>query len=136
MATGQPLTDEMRQPWVENMCSHLRQADQQQEHSVLAFSGLRSAHRQAVRAQGLASLVIFLDGDEALIQARANQRSGHFANPRLVRSQFEALEDPRQEPGVHRIDVNQPTAAILQQAVSLITRELPTLKVSQFVSAN
>ena len=125
MARGEPLTDAMRQPWVENMCKHLHGAKVRGEHSVLAFSGLRKAHRQAVRDVGLKTLVLFLDGDEALIQQRANLRQGHFADPRLVHSQFESLEDPRSEADVCRIDVHSTQEQVFDQALAMVERFLP-----------
>lgn len=124
MTRGEPLTDAMRQPWVENMCAHLQAAKVRGEHSVLAFSGLRKAHRQAVRDAGLKTLVLFLSGDEAIIQERVNQRQGHFANPRLVHSQFESLEDPRSEADVCTIDVHTTQAEVFRQAQALVERFL------------
>ena len=117
MAKGLPLNDAMRQPWVEKICTRLQQALATQEPLVLAFSGLRRAHRQLIRNQGLRTLVLFLEGDETSIQARVNQRPNHFMNPGLVRSQFEALEIPDGENDIVRIDIAANHEQQLRQAL-------------------
>ena len=38
--------------------------------------------------------MIYLKGDHGLIQKRLNARRGHYMNPALLDSQFEALEEP------------------------------------------
>jgi gluconokinase len=125
MASGQPLTDVMRQPWVENICARLQLARTRHEHIVLAFSGLRRAHRQQLRNQSLKTLVLFLEGDIETIQARVNQRPNHFMNPALVQSQFEALESPDNEPDIIRLDINATPTQLLQQALDKMACFVP-----------
>ena len=45
MASGKPLTDAMREPWIASMCDNLRDHRERGESCVLAYSGLRRAHR-------------------------------------------------------------------------------------------
>lgn len=118
MASGLPLNDEMRQPWVEKICARLQQALAQHEPLVLAFSGLRRTHRQLIRNQGLRTMVLFMEGDETSIQARVNQRPNHFMNPGLVHSQFEALEMPDGEKDIIRIDIAASHEQQLKQALN------------------
>ncbi len=127
MASGLPLDDEMRRPWVASICARLQLALDQGENCVLAFSGLRAAHRQAVRQVGLDTLVLFLRGSQALIQERVNRRLDHFMDPRLVSSQFEALEDPIAEADVHPLDVTSDLDAVLAQAQAVITSAFPAI---------
>lgn len=124
MASGLPLTDEMRRPWIASICQRLQQALTQHEAIVLAFSGLRLAHRQLIRNQSLKTLVLFLNGDEALVQLRANTRHNHFMNPGLVHSQFEALEHPTNESDVIAININATPEQIFDQSVVEIDRAL------------
>lgn len=120
MASGVPLTDTLRGPWVDNIRARLQQALSFGENSVLAFSGLRQAHRQALRDIGLKTLVLFLTGDEKTIQERVNLRSNHFMNPRLIHSQFEALEEPLNEADVICIDIQATPDQVFKQAISSI----------------
>lgn len=93
MASGLPLTDDMRAPWVTSICQHLQTRAKQNQHSVLAFSGLRSMHRNQLRSAGLNTLFLFLCGERATIQDRLSKRTGHFMSPSLLNSQFDTLED-------------------------------------------
>src|SRR5690242_16540799 len=49
MAAGVPLSDAQRQPWVDALAHALRDQADQGRSTVLAFSGLRAAHRQRLR---------------------------------------------------------------------------------------
>ncbi len=81
MAAGQPLTDAMRLPWVELLSATLRDCVQAGESVVLAFSGLRSAHRQLLRNSGVPMRFVFLHAGPHVIAARLSARAGHFMPP-------------------------------------------------------
>lgn len=124
MAKGIPLTDAMRLPWVIRMRDYFRDAATRNQHSTLAFSGLKSVHRDELRKAGLKTIFIFLHTDKDTIQTRVNKRAGHFMAPTLVDSQFDSLEDPSQEPDVYRIDVRGSLDQVIAQAIGIIDREL------------
>ncbi|HCS65757.1 MAG TPA: gluconokinase [Cellvibrio sp.] len=124
MAQGKPLTDAMRLPWVIRMREYFRTAAHNHQHSTLAFSGLKRAHRDELRKAGLKTLFLFLHSDRDTIQTRVNKRAGHFMAPSLVDSQFDSLEEPLNEPDVFKIDVHAPFEQVLAQAIGLIDREL------------
>ncbi len=100
MASGQPLTDEMRVPWVERIAADLQRRVAAGERVTLAFSGLRRRHRDMLRATGLPLRFLFLQGEVALIGQRMRQRSGHYMPVSLLDSQFATLEPPRDEADV------------------------------------
>ncbi len=100
MASGQPLTDEMRVPWVERIAADLQRRVAAGERVTLAFSGLRRRHRDMLRATGLPLRFLFLQGEAALIGQRMRQRSGHYMPVSLLDSQFATLEPPRDEADV------------------------------------
>ena len=62
---------------------------------------------------------IHLSGTEELIKSRMEARKGHFMNPNLVKSQFEALEIP--EYGLH-IDVSNDFDTIIRTIISYIEK--------------
>ncbi len=124
MAKGLPLTDTMRLPWVIRMRDYFRNAARNHQHSTLAFSGLKRAHRDELRKAGLKTIFLFLHSDKDTIQTRVNKRAGHFMAPSLVDSQFESLEDPRHEADVYTIDVNAPLDQVLALAIHVVDREL------------
>jgi gluconokinase len=40
-------------------------------------------------------ILVHLEASPDLVEKRLKQRTGHFMNPALVRSQFETLEEPQ-----------------------------------------
>lgn len=124
MAKGLPLTDAMRLPWVIRMRDYFRDAARKNQHSTLAFSGLKRIHRDELRKAGLKTIFIFLRSDKDTIQTRVNKRAGHFMAPSLVDSQFESLEDPSHEADVFTIDVHAPFDQVVSMAIHVIDREL------------
>lgn len=123
MASGLPLTDEMRAPWVASICSHLHDRTKKQEHCVLAFSGLKKMHRNQLRTVGLKTLFLFLRGDKATIQERMEKRVNHFMAPTLLESQFSSLEDPSQESDVIPLDITKNLTTLCHQAIQIIDQE-------------
>jgi gluconokinase len=124
MASGQPLTDAMRIPWVNSLKEYLQSANAKQQHCVLAFSGLRKQHRNELRKAGLKTIFIFLNGSKEIIQQRVNLRQNHFMNPDLVDSQFAAMEDPTQEMDVHSIEVYESLESVMTEVVRTLDQHL------------
>jgi gluconokinase len=105
MRKGLPLGDEDRAGWLERLGRELT------EHAggaVLTCSALKRAYRDRLRAAvpGLRFVHLSLSQEQALRRVAA--RGGHFYPPSLVASQFEALEEPRCEPGVLVVDAELP----------------------------
>ncbi len=122
MASGQPLTDAMRQPWVERIAAELLRRVAEGERVTLAFSGLRRRHRDLLRATGLPLRFLFLRGDIGLVVGRMRARSGHYMPVSLLESQFATLEDPRDETDdVVEVPVDLEPAAQLQRALAALS---------------
>ncbi|QBG90469.1 gluconokinase [Xanthomonas oryzae] len=118
MAAGQPLTDAMRLPWVELLSATLRDCVQAGESVVLAFSGLRSAHRQLLRNSGVPMRFVFLHAAPHVIAARLSARAGHFMPPMLLDSQIQTLEVPLDEADVVSVEVDASVAAVVHDAIA------------------
>ena len=98
MATGTPLTDADRQPWLELLNAKLHG----QENAVLACSALKESYRQ-ILSQGVADCrFVHLRGDIGLIRSRLAQRKHRYMPASLLESQFAALEPPA---GAIEVDV-------------------------------
>lgn len=113
MASGQPLTDADREPWLlrlrELIEAHLR-ADQP---LILACSALKERYRQSL-AQGLTGVeVVFLQGSRELIAQRM-QRREHFMPVTLLESQLNTLEPPA---NAITVDISEPIEAIVRRVV-------------------
>jgi gluconokinase len=120
MAGGQPLTDAMRVPWVGRIADELRRRDGAGERVALAFSGLRRAHRDLLRATGLPLRFLFLHGEPALVSARMQARSGHYMPLSLLDSQFATLQLPEDEPDVVALAIADPTPVQLAAALAAL----------------
>jgi gluconokinase len=124
MASGLPLTDAMRAPWVQSLHDRLKQEARDGNSCTLAFSGLRKAHRDIIRKAGLKTLFLFLDGSKEVISDRLHKRVNHFMDPGLLDSQFDSLEKPQEEPDIIRLDIKPPLESVVNQALTILS-ELP-----------
>jgi gluconokinase len=94
MATGTPLADEDRDPWLKRL--HQLIADKFAEgHSlVVACSALKEAYRLKLRGDLQNVNFVYLRGDYETIHARMQARPGHYMKPEMLQSQFADLEVP------------------------------------------
>ena len=93
MASGIPLDDDDRQPWLETLAAKL--ADWQQEGgAVLACSALKQTYRDLLLDGNPSTLFIYLKGEFGLIMSRMQARAGHYMKPEMLNSQFDTLEEP------------------------------------------
>jgi gluconokinase len=113
MRRGVPLQDKDRWPWLAVLRERIAQARQRGENAVLACSVLKQAYRDEL-SRGAPEEVryVFLRGSEELIRQRLAERKGHYMNPTLLHSQFEALEPPKD---AIDIDVGQAPRKIMEQ---------------------
>jgi gluconokinase len=96
MASGQPLNDDDRQPWLETLNAILRMWFDAGEGGVLACSALKDAYRKTLVCDLPQGSVVFvwLDGSKDLIASRLAERHNHYMNPKLLESQLATLEPP------------------------------------------
>lgn len=90
MASGIPLTDEDRYPWLKLIVDALSK----ENNGVLACSALKNTYREILNKISDDVRWVYLNGDYETIKQRMEQRSGHFMKAEMLRSQFEALEIP------------------------------------------
>lgn len=120
MASGVPLTDAQRDPWVDTLARELRRHVDAGESCVLAFSGLRASHRRRLRDSGVPLRFVFLHAPAPVIATRLALRTGHFLPPPLLDSQLEALQSPEGESDVVRVDIRGPQAQVLERVVAAL----------------
>jgi gluconokinase len=96
MSRGEALTDDDRWPWLTAIAAWIAQRRAAGETGIVTCSALKRAYRDIVTDRQSADVrLVYLKGDFDLIAARLKSRTGHFMPPGLLRSQFEALEEPR-----------------------------------------
>lgn len=126
MRSGIALDDADRWPWLDRIGAYLTQA--QQPGRVVACSALKRAYRNRIRQQAGEVCFLFLQGDFELIQKRMHQRVGHYMQPGLLNSQFEALEIPQaDESDVITLPITEPVDKLLTQALVSLQVHRPAL---------
>jgi gluconokinase len=111
MRRGLPLSEEDRAPWLGRLAELIASRVERGADAVIACSALKESHRRRLKC-GDAVRLVHLKGDYALIERRLRGRRGHFMPALLLRSQFDALEEP--EGGVLVIDVTPPPGEVVR----------------------
>ena len=96
MASGHPLNDDDRQPWLETLNQLLRSWYDSGKGGVLACSALKEKYRTTLSAgmpKGTVTIVL-LDGSRELIAERLAARKHEYMNAKLLDSQLATLEPP------------------------------------------
>lgn len=112
MRQGIPLNDSDRLPWLQALRQAIDEALQTNVNLVLACSALKAAYRQVLGEPSEQVKFVFLKGSYELISQRLDQRQGHYMKADLLRTQFEALEEPKDAIAV---EIDQSPLAIAQQ---------------------
>jgi gluconokinase len=97
MASGAPLTDADRAPWLERIKAWIDQRLALGQSGVVACSALKRAYRDQLVAGRRQVVILYLKADKSLLQPRLRARHGHFMPPALLDSQLETLEAPGED---------------------------------------
>ncbi len=111
MASGIPLTEADREPWLRALRQNIQSWVTNQEDVVLACSALKERYREYLCVDPAVRFV-YLSGSFTLIQGRIRQRTGHYMHDGLLESQFETLEEPV---GVPKVDVSATPPELVDQ---------------------
>ncbi len=95
MRAGIALTDADRLPWLNRLHDEIRSWLQQGSAAVLGCSALKQAYRDLLGIDQKSVLSVYLKGSFELIQERIHRRRHRYMPVDLLRSQFNALEEPR-----------------------------------------
>ena len=95
MANGTPLNDADRAPWLAALHALISASLEENRPAVLACSALKESYRQQLLEGNEGVLIVYLKGSYDLIWSRIAQRKDHYMKPQMLRSQFEALEEPK-----------------------------------------
>lgn len=93
IAHGIPLTDEDRGPWLERLRIQIANWIANGQNAVLACSALKRTYRKELSV-GPEVRFVYLKGSPELIRKRLRLRRGHFADEKILASQFADLEEP------------------------------------------
>jgi gluconokinase len=101
MASGHPLTDEDRWPWLRSIGTWIDEHEKDGRSAVVTCSALRRVYRDLLRGDREHVRFVYLEVPEDVLRDRLEHRTGHYMPPSLLPSQLATLE-PLQpdEPGV------------------------------------
>lgn len=125
MAAGTPLTDAMRQPWLERLAEAMRQARASQPNTpvVVACSALKRSYRDVLRAKNPEAIIVYLAADPDVIRARITARTDHFMPPSLLESQLATLEPPALDEACVTVDADLSPEGTMVMAYDCLTKE-------------
>ena len=119
MRTGVALTDADRGSWLLATRAAIDERKHEGTGHVFACSALKARYRELLGAGDPQVKFVYLRGDAELIGERLSGRAGHFFNPALLTSQFEALEEPQD---ALTVDIGQAPDALVTRIVTALRR--------------
>jgi len=121
MASGIPLTDEDRWPWLAAIGERMEVERLTGHGVVVSCSALKHAYRDCLRKEVNGKVhFILLDGSRELITDRMKKRKGHFMPPALLDSQFATLEKPTSDEHAVILDISHPVPTLLAEAAQAV----------------
>lgn len=121
MASGQPLSDADRWPWLRSVRDVVDQAIAKKAPAVVECSALRNVYRQYLLKNRKKVSLIFLKVPYVVAYERLARRKGHFFKKELAQSQFDVLEEP---PSEDSVDATRPPIEVVAE----IKRKLCLIK--------
>ena len=122
MASGTPLTDDDRWPWLDRVVDALRERTRGGGNVVLACSALKQRYRDRLARAGDMRFV-HLRGAPETIAARIANRRHRYMPATLLASQYEALEPP---PDAIDVDITASVAEQVRTIVAALALETKT----------
>lgn len=122
MASGIPLTDDDRWPWLERIGQVMEQCDRAGHNAVIACSALRRVYRDDLRQRSFDVRFVYLRSDRINILERLRKRVDHFMPETLLDSQFATLEEPHKAITVDAMRSPEDLVDIIVRSLSLSSR--------------
>jgi len=117
MADGIPLDDSDRAPWLGALNELIAAALKVDQPGVLACSALKERYRQQLTNSNEVVQIVYLKGSYDLIWSRMVKRMDHYMKPHMLKSQFDALEEPA---NALTVDVSLPVDEIVRKIISVM----------------
>lgn len=124
MASGTPITSEMRDQWVGLLCAALQECATKQQPVVLSYSGLIRKHRERIRQAASCPQFVYLQGSAELLAERLAKRQNHFMPVSMLQSQLATMEPVDQEADVLCLDISLSVNELMLQVISKVEQEL------------
>jgi len=121
MASGHPLNDTDRQPWLQAINDAAFAMQRTNAVSLIVCSALKKSYRDILRQGNQNLSFVYLKGDFDTIETRLRARKGHFFKPQMLVTQFETLEEPiGEEQDVLVVDIAQSLDEVIAATLKTI----------------
>lgn len=124
MEAGEPLTDEDRAPWLDEVNARAREHAAADRSCVLTCSALRRLYRDRLRDGVEQMFFVHLAGSFEVLEPRMQARERHFMPTGLLHSQFDTLEELEPDEDGVRVDVAGSVEEVVAAAHAAIDRRL------------
>ncbi|QTF06759.1 gluconokinase [Brenneria izadpanahii] len=126
MASGTPLNDEDRAPWLDRLNDAAYSLYHKNETGIIVCSALKKRYRDHLRRDNKGMTFLYLKGGFDTILARHKARAGHFMPTELLKSQFDALEEPgSDEPDVLTVDIDGSMEEVVKRCIKALHGRQP-----------
>ena len=126
MASGTPLTDEDRAPWLDAIGQRLATESETGHGAVAACSALKRAYRDRLRAAArMPLLFVLLQSPPAVLADRVGNRPGHFMPPSLLADQLATLELPSPDEEALVLPGTAPVRELVDAVIAHLNRRKP-----------
>jgi carbohydrate kinase (thermoresistant glucokinase family) len=120
MRTGIALTDEDRRVWLEKLRDNIERWLKERQNTILACSALKQAYRDILGVNQKRVKTVFLKGSYELLRKRIGERQHPYMDKSLLRSQLDALEEPKD--GL-RVDISATPETIVSTIIQNLKLE-------------
>jgi gluconokinase len=125
MASGIPLTDEDRWPWLRAIAAWIDGVRAAGRHGVIGCSALKRSYRDVLIGDRNDVRLVYLKGDFDLVARRMKQRHGHYMPVELLQSQFDTLEEPTQDEDPIVVSIDADPSSIVAEIVARLRLRAP-----------
>ncbi|AVH24187.1 gluconokinase [Nocardia cyriacigeorgica] len=119
MASGTPLTDDDRWPWLRSIASWIDTRQSARRPGIVTCSALKRSYRDVLRRDGV--IFVHLSGNTEQIRDRIGHRAGHFMPASLLQSQVDTLEPLEPDENGIVVEIGRPP----EEEVAEVIAQLP-----------
>ena len=118
MRAGVALNDDDRRPWLAAIADRIDSAREANEPIVVICSALKRRYRDILVASRPDVALVYLKGDYDTIAQRMAARPHHYMPVSLLKSQFEALEEPAADEHAIVLDIRRSPEELAEAAAA------------------
>jgi carbohydrate kinase (thermoresistant glucokinase family) len=122
MKSGVPLTDDDRAPWLAAIADYIDAARASDTPTVVTCSALKRRYRDVIVGSRADVALVYLKGDYDTIAERMAARTHHYMPVSLLRSQFDALEEPCGDERALTLSIAQPPDRLVEEIAGYAVR--------------